>query len=84
MFGITFITIAHKIDNQRIKGYMTLTAYGFILLYISSQVITGGIFLSTIRNHDSIIFGIIILSIINRIVLYRSIIIPTCTITKVD
>lgn len=38
MFGITFITIAHKIDNQRIKGYMTLTAYGFILLYISSQI----------------------------------------------
>jgi hypothetical protein len=38
LFGITFITIAHKIDNQRIKGYMTLTAYGFILLYISSQV----------------------------------------------
>ena len=38
MFGITFITIARKIDNQRIKGYMTLTAYGFILLYISSQI----------------------------------------------
>ena len=38
MFGLTFITIAHKIDNQRIKGYMTLTAYGFILLYISSQI----------------------------------------------
>lgn len=38
LFGITFITIAHKIDNQRIKGYMTLTAYGFILLYISSQI----------------------------------------------
>ncbi len=38
MFGMTFITIARKIDNQRIKGYMTLTAYGFILLYISSQI----------------------------------------------
>jgi hypothetical protein len=38
MFGITFITIVRKIDNQRIKGYMTLAAYGFILLYISSQI----------------------------------------------
>lgn len=38
MFGITFITIARKIDNHAIKGYMTLTAYGFILLYISSQI----------------------------------------------
>lgn len=38
MFGITFITIGRKIDNHRIKGYMTLTAYGFILLYISSQI----------------------------------------------
>ncbi|MGH9976879.1 MAG: hypothetical protein ACRD8Z_13750, partial [Nitrososphaeraceae archaeon] len=35
MFGVTFITIAHKIENQRIKGYMALTAYGFILLFIS-------------------------------------------------
>jgi hypothetical protein len=38
MFGITFITIAHKIENQMIRGYMILTAYGFILLYISSQI----------------------------------------------
>ena len=38
MFGIAFIAIAKRIDNQRIKGYMTLTAYGFILLYISSQI----------------------------------------------
>jgi hypothetical protein len=38
MFGITFITIAHKVDNQQIKEYMNLTAYGFILLYVSSQI----------------------------------------------
>lgn len=38
MFGITFIAIARKIDNPRIKGYMTLTAVGFILLYISSPM----------------------------------------------
>ena len=38
MFGITFITIAHRIDNPRIKGYMTLAAFGFILLFISNQV----------------------------------------------
>jgi hypothetical protein len=38
MFGITFITIANKIDNQRIKGYMILAAIGFILLYTSSQI----------------------------------------------
>ena len=38
MFGVTFITIARKIDNQGIKGYMTLTAYGFVLLYISGQI----------------------------------------------
>ena len=38
MFGITFITIAHKVDNQKIKEYMNLTAYGFILLYVSSQI----------------------------------------------
>jgi hypothetical protein len=38
MFGITFIAIARKIDNPKIKGYMTLTAFGFILLYISSPM----------------------------------------------
>jgi hypothetical protein len=38
MFGIAFITIAKRIDNQIIKGYMTLASYGFILLYISSQI----------------------------------------------
>jgi hypothetical protein len=38
MFGIAFMTIAHRIDNHRIKGYMTLAAFGFILLFISNQV----------------------------------------------
>lgn len=38
MFGIAFLVIAKRIDNERIKGYMTLAAYGFILLYISSQI----------------------------------------------
>ncbi len=38
MFGVTFIAIARKIDNQGIKGYMTLTAYGFVFLYISGQI----------------------------------------------
>ena len=38
MFGIAFITIAKRIDNQRIKGYMTLAAFGFILLFISNQI----------------------------------------------
>jgi hypothetical protein len=38
MFGMTFIIIAHKIDNPRIKGYMTLTAFGFIFLYMSGQI----------------------------------------------
>jgi hypothetical protein len=38
MFGIAFMVISRRIDNQRIKGYMTLASYGFILLYISGQV----------------------------------------------
>jgi len=38
MFGIAFMVIAKRIDNQKIRGYMTLTSYGFILLYISSQI----------------------------------------------
>ncbi|HEX7178894.1 MAG TPA: hypothetical protein VF220_04150, partial [Nitrososphaeraceae archaeon] len=38
MFGIAFMTIAHRIDNHGIKGYMTLAAFGFILLFISNQV----------------------------------------------
>jgi hypothetical protein len=38
MFGIAFITIAKRIDNLRIKGYMTLAAFGFILLFISNQI----------------------------------------------
>lgn len=38
MFGIAFITIANRIDNLRIKGYMTLAAFRFILLFISNQI----------------------------------------------
>jgi hypothetical protein len=38
MFGIAFITIAKRIDNLRIKGYMTLAAFGFILFFMSNQV----------------------------------------------
>jgi hypothetical protein len=39
MFGIAFMVIAKRIDNQTIKGYMTLAAYGLILLYISGQIV---------------------------------------------
>ena len=39
MFGIAFIVIAKRIDNQSIRGYMTLAAYGLILLNISSQIV---------------------------------------------
>jgi len=38
MFGIAFIVIAKRIENQSIKGYMTLASYGFIFLYISTQI----------------------------------------------
>lgn len=38
LFGITFMIIAKQINNQRIKGYMNLAAYGFILLFISNQI----------------------------------------------
>jgi hypothetical protein len=38
MFGIAFITIAKRIDNLRIKGYMTLAAFGFILFFMSNQI----------------------------------------------
>jgi hypothetical protein len=38
MFGIAFLVIAKRIDNERIKGYMTLASYGFIFLYISTQI----------------------------------------------
>ena len=38
MFGFAFIVIANRIDNQSIKSFMTLTAYGFVLLYISNVI----------------------------------------------
>ena len=38
MFAFAFLVIAKRIDNQTVKVYMKLAAYGFILLYISSQV----------------------------------------------
>lgn len=38
LFGLAFIAIAKRIDNQNIKGFMTLAAYGFILLYISNAI----------------------------------------------
>lgn len=38
LFGIAFIIIANRIDNQNIKWYMTIAACGFILLYTSSQI----------------------------------------------
>lgn len=38
LFGLAFIVIAKRIDNQSVKGFMTLTAYGFVLLYISNVI----------------------------------------------
>ncbi|HEY7080346.1 MAG TPA: hypothetical protein VH500_11635, partial [Nitrososphaeraceae archaeon] len=38
MFAFAFLVIANRIENYSVKVYMSLAAYGFILLYISSQV----------------------------------------------
>jgi hypothetical protein len=39
LFGVAFMVIAKRIDNQSIRGYMSMTSYGFIILYISGQVV---------------------------------------------
>ena len=55
LFGLAFIVIAKRIDNQSIKSFMTLTAYGFVLLYISNVINLGA------RSYPP--FGIATLSI---------------------
>jgi hypothetical protein len=38
LFGFAFLIIARNIHNDMIKGHMVISAYGFILLFISNQV----------------------------------------------
>lgn len=38
LFGFAFLIVARNIRNEMIKGHMTISAYGFILMFISNQV----------------------------------------------
>jgi hypothetical protein len=38
LFGFAFLVIARNIHNNTVKGYMIISAYGFLLLFISNQV----------------------------------------------
>ena len=37
-FGFAFLVVARNIDNEFVKGCMTISAFGFVLLFISNQV----------------------------------------------
>ena len=37
-FGFAFLVVARNIHNEIVKGCMTITAFGFVLLFISNQV----------------------------------------------
>ena len=70
MFGIAFIVIANRIDNQSIKGVYEL---GSIWVYSSLHIKPGnarGIFLSTIWNYNSRYLRVIVFFVTNRIILY--------------
>ncbi|HEY7108331.1 MAG TPA: hypothetical protein VH415_02770 [Nitrososphaeraceae archaeon] len=38
LFGFAFLIVARHIHNEMFKGYMIISAFGFILLFISNQV----------------------------------------------
>lgn len=38
LFGFAFLIVARYIHNNTVKGYIIITAYGFVLLFISNQV----------------------------------------------
>ena len=38
MFGFAFLMVARNIRNEMIRGHMIISAYGFILMFISNQV----------------------------------------------
>jgi hypothetical protein len=38
LFGFAFLVIARNMHNNTVKGYMIISAYGFVLLFISNQV----------------------------------------------
>lgn len=38
LFGFAFLIVARNVHNEMVKGFMIISAYGFILLFISNQV----------------------------------------------
>ena len=38
LFGFAFLIIARHIHNDTVRGYMIISAYGFVLLFITNQV----------------------------------------------
>jgi len=38
LFGFAFLIVARNIHNEMIRGHMIISAYGFILMFISNQV----------------------------------------------
>jgi hypothetical protein len=37
LFGLAFILVAHKLQNQKVKGYLVISGIGFLLLLISYE-----------------------------------------------
>jgi hypothetical protein len=37
LFGLAFILVAHKLQNQEVKGYLVISGIGFLLLLISYE-----------------------------------------------
>ena len=61
---------------------MTLAEFGFMLLFISNQISLVADSYPPFGIITLFVFRIVVLSIVNRAVLYRSMVISACAITK--
>ncbi|MGH9982612.1 MAG: hypothetical protein ACRD8W_01495 [Nitrososphaeraceae archaeon] len=56
LFGLGYFSISKHIENPRLKGYIIITGFGFLLFYISG--------FATILNHSFPPYGLISLSLV--------------------
>ena len=57
LFGVAFYTLAKNIRNNSVKDYLVISAYGFVLLFVSNQA-------SSLVYHPYPPFGLITISFI--------------------
>ena len=83
LFGFAFLIVARHIQNDIFKGYMIISAIGFVLLFISGQVTLVAEFVSSIWCDNYYFLWFVFLPHIARILLFCNFSFTRCCASQI-